>query len=229
MSAFDLSREIATVAERNPTAVARLLDAAGELVARKEMPAAIRSAGEISRGIPPLREDGLLGNGIHLTNWPEVMERFAFNEPRQILARGMLHAAHDLRETGRADRAWLGGTYFSAKEFPGDFDMTYDAPNQQALFDIYNSFSLLRNRRLTHLAYGGDVLPNLKDYFQQNDRTGKTMGILELDFNTLAPRPDRVSPAIKALKYESSLLFEFEPRLVLAIERLRTLLGLSRK
>jgi hypothetical protein len=58
--------------------------------------------------------------------WPEIVERFGSTPWRQSLLDGLLHALRLLKAAGCA-RAYIDGSFITAKEEPGDFDACWDA------------------------------------------------------------------------------------------------------
>lgn len=162
----------------------------------------------ISGGIPPHRPDGFLENGIHLATWDQITGRFATTPHREQLANGMLHALHDLKQNGY-DEVFLGGSYVTTKIRPGDFDLTYADPHHLRRANLYQDLPIMQNRTSMKDVYGGEALPNLDEFFQQNDRVGKRVGIVQVDMSSLPPRPTAESPAIKAVTGNNPTQFGF--------------------
>jgi hypothetical protein len=138
---------------------------------------------QISQGIPLLADDGYLPKGIHVTSWGELTDRFATNPQRVELSNHMLGALHDLKNNGFKD-VYLGGSFATEKEIPKDFDLTFRTGPEGA-YKLFGSLPLLRHAGVTKRAYGGDVLPDLDDYFQTFNRAKREIGILKLDLDTL--------------------------------------------
>lgn len=138
--------------------------------------------------LPPM-EDGALPAGIHPAPWSEIRNHLGFTAHRCSLLVGAYRALLDLRFAG-CHRAWLGGSFVTEKEHPGDFDLIWDT----AGVDGTRLHPVLRDveppRHAQHARYGGDVLPNLiegnsgmpfRDFCQQNPITGRQRGIVEID------------------------------------------------
>ncbi|MHB8449838.1 MAG: helix-turn-helix domain-containing protein [Mycobacteriales bacterium] len=68
---------------------------------------------------------GCLPPGEHEAGWGEVVERFGWNRRRRQLLDGLADALGMLARAGCA-RAWLNGSFVTAKEEPGDFDVVLD-------------------------------------------------------------------------------------------------------
>ena len=79
----------------------------------------------LSMVLPEFREDGWLPEGHHATSWEEVVERFG-GSPGSRRER-VLHGLLDWRDRarGKGISGWiiLDGSFVSAKENPGDFDV----------------------------------------------------------------------------------------------------------
>ncbi|MDQ6839290.1 MAG: hypothetical protein M3137_13430 [Actinomycetota bacterium] len=76
--------------------------------------------------IPPFDSgSGRLPLGEHLGRWDEIVDRFGRNEHRRSLLAGLANGLAALIEAG-CRRAWLNGSFVTAKEFPADFDACWD-------------------------------------------------------------------------------------------------------
>lgn len=72
--------------------------------------------------IPEL--DALTGNlppGVHDATWDELVDAFGFNRRRAELLQGLREALESLAQAG-CKRAYIDGSFVTAKERPGDFD-----------------------------------------------------------------------------------------------------------
>lgn len=78
--------------------------------------------------IPNFDANGNLPQGIYLSNWPEITAKLAFNSPRQELLAGLKRACKVLRQAG-CNTIYIDGSYATNKEFPGDFDVCWNADN----------------------------------------------------------------------------------------------------
>ena len=68
---------------------------------------------------------GALPPGIHEATWVEVVGRFGTNDRRRELLQGMREALLHLARVG-CRRIYLGGSFITAKEMPGDWDACYE-------------------------------------------------------------------------------------------------------
>lgn len=176
--------------ESNPVATEFSPENIAKLLGRKFE---VDAPPQISAGIPKLTPDGYLPYGIHLTTYTNLMETFATNPHRAKLGQGMLHALHDLKQHGFED-VYLGGSYVTRAHLPNDFDLTYRSVGTSQR-SMYRQLPLTRDREMMREAYGGEVLPDLQEYFLQNDRIGRKIGIAKIDMTTLPSRPAGESPA----------------------------------
>jgi len=104
--------------------------------------------------LPGLLE-GILSPGMHFASLREVQENFVYNEHRAWLFQGFLLACLELRRFG-CGRLYLGGSFVTSKEFPGDYDACWDPAGVSAEVDPLLWDDTLRfeqNRK-----YRGDVL-----------------------------------------------------------------------
>jgi hypothetical protein len=74
--------------------------------------------------IPEFNDSGNLPAGIHQAIWQEVEAKLAFNERRQELLQGMRRACESLKMVG-CPRIFIGGSFVTDKELPGDFDLCW--------------------------------------------------------------------------------------------------------
>jgi hypothetical protein len=145
--------------------------------------------------IPPFSDGGNLPEGVHDATWDEIVERFGTNEGRRELLDGLGRALDGLREAG-CRRAYLDGSFVTAKEEPGDFDACWEiAGVDVALVDpVLLTFA---NRRAEQKdRFGGELFPadavadpdgtRFVDYFQRDKLTGERKGIVALDLEDLA-------------------------------------------
>jgi hypothetical protein len=143
--------------------------------------------------IPALGSDGLLRPGIHEVSWLEFEFVFARNEHRAELARGLRRALLALKAAG-CGRAYVDGSFVTAKEFPNDWDGCWDlAGVQGALLDpVLLQFE--EGRRAQKRKYGGEFFASsweatengepFLSFFQQT-RDGRPKGIVAFDLRTL--------------------------------------------
>jgi len=140
--------------------------------------------------IPDFEPSGLLGPGIHLATWAEIVERFGYNPQRQALLGSLRRALEALRSAGCA-AAYLDGSFVSAKLVPGDYDMCWSLqgvdPTQ--LDPVLLNFD--NHRQAMKAKYQGDLFPAeipegnsgkvFLDFFQTDKDTGAAKGIVLID------------------------------------------------
>ena len=136
---------------------------------------------------------GNLPVGIHLATWQEVQETFAFNPRRQELLSGLKRACESLKQAG-CSRIYIGGSFVTNKEFPGDFDFCWEPEgvDQAYLQKIDSVFFNFSNKRAAQKAkYGGEFFrantiadpisrKTYLDFFQE-DRNGNPKGIIAIN------------------------------------------------
>jgi hypothetical protein len=144
--------------------------------------------------IPPFSNSGNLPEGIHDASWDEIVDRFGTNERRRALLEGLRRALDSLREGG-CRRAYLDGSFVTAKDEPGDFDACWETAGVRAtlldpvLLDFANARAVQKER------FGGEFFPaeaiahpegtRFLDYFQRDKLNGEPKGIIALDLEDL--------------------------------------------
>lgn len=141
--------------------------------------------------IPQIQTDGTLPPGIHWASWPEVVERFGFNNYRKHLLAGLRHAIDVLKIAG-CRAIYLDGSFVTDKPFPNDYDVVwvYDEVEHHML-DAELLDGSPSGRRRQKSRYGGEFFPihsgRLRDpasiltTFQTNKETGARKGIVAID------------------------------------------------
>jgi hypothetical protein len=75
--------------------------------------------------IPPFNEHGHLPPGVHSCAWAEFEARFAFSARRRELLLSLTRALDALGRAGVV-RVWVGGSFVTTKEAPGDVDLCWE-------------------------------------------------------------------------------------------------------
>jgi hypothetical protein len=145
--------------------------------------------------IPSIDEtSGNLPPGIHQATWEELERAFGSTPHRRALLEGLLRALSALRRAG-CRRAYVDGSFVTAKEVPGDFDACWDLEGVDP--DLLEPTLLdFTNRRAAQKAkYGGELFIatdaagpagiRFLDFFQHDKRTGDPKGIVTLDLGGL--------------------------------------------
>ena len=132
-------------------------------------------------------------DGIHEPeNWAEFVSRFGTNTTRLRQVEGLKDALRLLKEAG-SETAYVGGSFVTAKELPGDFDACWEIAGVDfdRLDDIF--FKLHHPRTEMKAQFGGELFPASADTgagetfleFLQHDRNGTPKGIVKLDLRKL--------------------------------------------
>lgn len=140
--------------------------------------------------IPAFLPNGNLPAGIHFTTWQEIEIILGFNDRRRELLAGLKRACQSLKQAG-CTRIYIGGSFATNKEFPGDFDVCWERTgvNAALLDPVLLDFS---NKRVAQKAkYGSEFfvassiadLKSRKNFLQffQEDRLGNLKGIIAVD------------------------------------------------
>ncbi|MCX7782613.1 MAG: hypothetical protein N2318_03095 [Meiothermus sp.] len=139
--------------------------------------------------LPKFNEDGDLPPGLHSATWQEVRATFGWNQRRSDLLDGLEAALKVLKQAG-CKWAYLNGSFVTAKEEPGDFDVCWepDGVDYDKLDPVLLDFS---NKRSAQKAkYGGELFPATADAtgdgtpfieFFQSARGGGRKGIVAIN------------------------------------------------
>jgi hypothetical protein len=144
--------------------------------------------------IPLFTTSGTLPEGIYEASWAEVAERFGATTYRNRLLEGLLAGLNALQRAG-CERAYLDGSFVTAKTEPGDFDVCYESTKVdfRLLDPVMKDFS---NRRTAQKQkYRGEffeaeaeAIPDGTFYleFFQMTKDGKRKGIVALNLTELS-------------------------------------------
>ena len=136
---------------------------------------------------------GLLPAGIHEATWEELVARFGWT-PRRLALLAGLKAALDALRTAGCRRAYINGSFVTAKAEPGDFDACWETEgvDPERLDPVLLMFE--DGRRAQKARFGGEMFP--ADWpadaagasflrFFQRDRTDRPKGIVALTLENL--------------------------------------------
>jgi hypothetical protein len=139
--------------------------------------------------IPPVDPDtGYLPAGIHPAGWSEVATRFGQNPYRGSLVDGLRRGLRNLRDGG-CTSALLDGSFISAKEFPGDYDVAYEIVGMDPYVLDPVFFDFGNRRAAMKLKYGGEYFPadflaapgiTYREWFSK-DKNGVPKGLIQID------------------------------------------------
>jgi hypothetical protein len=99
--------------------------------------------------------DGVLPVGLHFASLAEVRDLFVYNQHRGWLFEGLVFACLELRKFGCA-RVYLGGSFVTSIEYPGDYDACWDPAGVSADVDplLWDDMQRIEQNR----KYRGDLL-----------------------------------------------------------------------
>ena len=132
---------------------------------------------------------GNLPPGEHSATWQEMLDRYGYTPWRRRLLQGLLDALRHLRVSG-CTRAFIDGSFVTAKERPSDFDACWEA--QGVDFDLLDDRLLTfdKGRATQKAAFFGELFISdsradpqgtlFLDFFQ-TDRDGRRKGIIVID------------------------------------------------
>jgi len=145
--------------------------------------------------IPAFDRAGNLPPGIHAAGWNEFKAKFGGSPRRVELMVGLREALSCLDAAG-CRTVFIDGSFVTAKQAPGDFDLCWDAAGVSAdlLDPVLLDFS--RGRRAQKERFGGELFPadaaaepagtRFLDYFQRDRETGQSKGIVKIELGGLA-------------------------------------------
>jgi len=139
--------------------------------------------------IPPFEASGNLPAGVHTATWQEFSSAFGTTPHRRALLAGLRAALEALRAAG-CHRAYIDGSFVTAKRRPNDFDGCWamEGVDPAQLDPILLTFD--RGRAAQKAKYPGELFPaqfteggsgmTFLDFFQL-DKEGRPKGIIALD------------------------------------------------
>jgi hypothetical protein len=145
--------------------------------------------------IPSFNDSGNLPLGIHDADWDEVETRFGNSPRRAELLEGLREGLALLRSAG-CRTAYLDGSFATAKETPGDFDVCWESRGVvlNELDPVLLDFS--EDRRAQKERFGGEFFPAdvaaepggmpFLEFFQRQRNTEERKGIVKIDLEDLA-------------------------------------------
>jgi hypothetical protein len=144
--------------------------------------------------IPPFEPStGLLPSGVHEATWEELVARFGSTPGRLRLLAGLKTVLDALRMAG-CPRAYIDGSFVTAKAAPADFDACWetDGVDPNRLDPVLLTFD--QGRRAQKAKFGGELFPadwpaepsgtTFLNFFQR-DRNGEPKGIVAIDLGAL--------------------------------------------
>lgn len=144
--------------------------------------------------IPPFEEGGNLPPGIHDARWDDIVARFGSTAWRRELLAGLRDGLENLRDAG-CRRAYIDGSFITAKETPGDFDGCWETAGVDAglLDPVLLVFANARAAQKER--FGGELFlaeaiaapdgTRFLDYFQRDKLTGEPKGIVAINLEEL--------------------------------------------
>ena len=144
--------------------------------------------------IPSFEASGNLPPGVHTATWDEFVTRYNSTPHRLALLAGLKAALDALRTVG-CGRAYLDGSFVTAKAAPGDFDGCWEIADVDP--DLLDPVLLVfANQRAAQKAkYGGELFPaetaadplgtRFLEFFQRDKQTGDPKGIIAIDLGGL--------------------------------------------
>lgn len=130
-----------------------------------------------------------LPTGVHEATWEEIEARYGFT-PHQVALLAGLKAALDALRVAGCRRAYLDGSFVTAKEAPADFDGCWEVDGV-ALGRLDPVLLTFANRREAQKRkYGGELFPadwaadaagtNFLRFFRREKQTGQPKGIVAI-------------------------------------------------
>jgi hypothetical protein len=144
--------------------------------------------------IPEFDPGGNLPPGVHETTWDIFVARFGSNEWRRRLISGLKRALDSLKRAG-CTRAYIDGSFVTAKDQPGDFDACWDPVGVTAALLNPVLLNFDNGRQLQKIVFYGELFPSTAgadaagtrflEFFQTDKNTGDPKGIVALKVQEL--------------------------------------------
>lgn len=143
--------------------------------------------------IPPFDEAGNLPPGIYWATWDELVVRYATNEHRARLMRGLKKALLALK-AANVHTAYVDGSFVTSKDAPRDYDACWEMEDlQPELLDPV--FLELEDTFIQKAKYRGEFSPvdsrdttaqrTFLQMFQIDKITSRPKGIIAIDLRGL--------------------------------------------
>ncbi len=151
---------------------------------------------ELSSALPAFNHRGKLPKGIYTLMWAEFVAHFSYNNQRQELLGGLMRAIRLLQQAG-CRTIYVGGSFITSKQKPGDIDVVWEGATTDWLYlkQIAPVFFEMtpgspRQKRM----FGGEFFPaegielesglTFLEFFQR-DRHHRRRGIVRLEISTI--------------------------------------------
>lgn len=144
--------------------------------------------------IPEFDDDGNLPPGVHEAIWDEVATRYGTSPERLTLLAGLKAALESLRAAG-CRRAYIDGSFVTAKGEPQDFDACWEASGVDPAVLDPTLLDFSDARAAQKAKFHGELFPaataadpdgtRFLDYFQHDKDTGRPKGMVVLDLGDL--------------------------------------------
>lgn len=132
----------------------------------------------------------VLPPGVHAATLIEIKEQFVFNRRRRGQFGGLVEALGNLRGAG-CQRAFLDGSFVTAKPQPGDYDACWDPDGVDVTLLDPVLLTFDDGRAAQKRKYLGEFFPStvpadaagkaFLEFFQVDRFTGDAKGILRID------------------------------------------------
>ena len=130
----------------------------------------------------------VLPPGVHTGSFAEVGQRFATNERREWLFEGLAEVGRALRSAG-CGVMFLGGSFVTDKEFPGDFDGYWDPTGvipsllDPVLLDFEDEQAAQKKKfrgEMFIASESGSLGSSIKSLFASEKHTDAQVGVIRL-------------------------------------------------
>lgn len=131
--------------------------------------------------------------GIHRASWDEMESRFGGTPWRNALLLGLREALESLKRAG-CRRAYVNGSFITAKETPADFDACWESGSVDlaALDPVLLDFA--EDRRAQKRRFRGELFPadlatkpegiSILEFFQRERIPGFAKGVVQIELET---------------------------------------------
>ena len=144
--------------------------------------------------IPSFEESGNLPAGIHEASWNDFAARDGTTPHRRNLLDGLKRALESLRDAG-CRRAYIDGSFVTAKEHPPDFDACWEESDVDPLLLDPALLDFSNQRQAQKARFGGELFPaamparagyaDFLDCFQHERDTALPRGIVAVNLEDL--------------------------------------------
>jgi len=131
--------------------------------------------------------------GVHRASWDELETRFGGSPWRNAVLLGLREALESLQRAG-CRKAYIDGSFVTAKETPADFDACWESDGVDLAALDPSLLDFAKDRRAQKERFRGELFPAnlvtepggipILQFFQRERMSGLAKGIVQIELET---------------------------------------------